>query len=88
MPDRVLGDGELVIEAEAPDLDLQKGVDRFRDLVLLASAQDTDPALRRQEDGEAGSILGLRVRSAAIENRAGVSQKSRRAGFRVAVEVC
>lgn len=46
-----------VIKAKPPNLDLQKGVDRFGDLVLkLARAQNPDPALRRQEDGEAGRV--------------------------------
>ena len=62
MLDRVLGDDELISEAEPPDLDFQKGVDGFSYLVLkLTSAENTNPALGSKEHREPCRIPGFRT---------------------------
>jgi hypothetical protein len=51
MPDRILGDDELIRKSEPTDLDFEQRIDRLRDLVLkLTGAEDTDPALRCEKD--------------------------------------
>jgi hypothetical protein len=51
MPDRILGDDELIGKPKATNLDFQQRTDRLRDPVLkLTGAENTDSALRRQED--------------------------------------
>lgn len=69
MPDRVLGDDELIGKPKPTNLDFEQRVDRLRDLVLkLAGAEDADPALRCQEDCKACGVPRFGTRPAAIKN--------------------